>query len=282
MTRAPDGQQGTRAADAGAEAFYLRVLDLLQESGIPSLVGGGNAVERHTGIERDVHDFDLFVLPEHVANILGRFAAAGYRTRLTHRHWLGKIHDGKHHVDVIFSSGNGVARVDQGWFDHASHIELFGRKVLLCPVEELIWSKSFIMERERYDGADVQHLIRAGGATLDWTRLLDRFGPFWRVLAAHVILFGFSYPNERSIVPAHVMRDLVGRLDEVDADGPAVCLGTLLSRVQYLPDLARGCRDGRLVHEVMTPEDIARWTAAAKRPRVRPERPKLQGPEPPQ
>jgi hypothetical protein len=28
-------------------------------------------------------------------------------------------------------------------------------------VEEMVWQKAFIMERERFDGADVVHLIQA-------------------------------------------------------------------------------------------------------------------------
>jgi hypothetical protein len=158
--------------------------------------------------------------------------------------------------------------VDQTWFDHAPQAELYGRRVRFCPIEEVIWSKSFVMERERFDGADVMHLIRAGGATLDWNRLLERFGPFWRVLAAHVVLFGFVYPNERSTIPAHVRRELISRVDEADGDGPPVCMGTLLSRLQYLPDLAGGLRDGRLTTGVMTPKEIAQWTKAARRPTV--------------
>ena len=61
------------------------------------------------------------------------------------------------------------------------------------------------MERERYDGADVAHLLRAHGDRLDWPRLLRRFGPHWRVLLSHLVLFGFIYPGERALVPAWVM-----------------------------------------------------------------------------
>jgi hypothetical protein len=40
----------------------------------------------------------------------------------------------------------------------------------------MIWSKAFIMERERFDGADVMHLIHENANRLDWNRLLERFG----------------------------------------------------------------------------------------------------------
>jgi hypothetical protein len=44
--------------------------------------------------------------------------------------------------------------VDDLWFAHATPGDVLGIPVRLCPPEEMIWSKAFIMERERYDGAD--------------------------------------------------------------------------------------------------------------------------------
>ena len=92
--------------------------------------------------------------------------------------------------------------------------KVFGVDVLLCPVEETIWSKAFIMERERYDAADIMHLILAHAEHLDWARLLVRFGPHWRVLFSHLCLFGFIYPSERDRIPEWVMTGLMDRLDQ--------------------------------------------------------------------
>src|SRR5207244_4766554 len=114
--------------------------------------------------------------------------------------------------DIIFCSGNGACPVDDAWFLHATTGEVLGAGVQLVPVEEMIWQKAFIMERERFDGADVNHLIRACGQQLDWERLLARFGPNWRVLLAHLVLFGFAYPSEREAVPEAVLQDLTYRL----------------------------------------------------------------------
>jgi hypothetical protein len=33
--------------------------------------------------------------------------------------------------------------------------------------EEVIWSKAFVTERERYDGADIMHVLLACAETLD-------------------------------------------------------------------------------------------------------------------
>jgi hypothetical protein len=123
-----------------------------------------------------------------------------------------------------------------------------GVEVLLAPPEEMIWSKSFVLERERYDGHDVNHLVRATGPELDWDRLLRRFDRYWEVLLSHLLLFRFAYPGERSTVPDRVLELLVARLeDELGTDHPrALCRGNLISRVQYRHDLEHlGYEDGR-------------------------------------
>jgi hypothetical protein len=250
--------------------FYRSVLLLLREAGVPYLVGGAYALERYTEITRDTKDLDLFVRPDDCQRALDVLAAAGYRTELTSPHWLGKVMMGEEMVDLIFSSGNGIARVDDLWFEHGVEAELLGVTVQLCPPEEMIWSKAFVMERERFDGADVAHLLRACGAALDWPRLLWRFGPHWRVLFAHLILFGFIYPGEGKQVPAALVRDLARRI-EVEATSSApderLCRGTLLSRAQYLIDVEKwGSADARLAEPApMTAEDVRSWTQAIDR-----------------
>jgi hypothetical protein len=123
------------------------------------------------------------------------------------------------------------------------------------------------MERERFDGADVAHLIRARAREMDWARLLDRFGPRWRVLLSHLVLFGFIYPGERDAVPDAVVKQLLARLETELAQPPPAdraCHGTELSRAQYLVDLERwDYRDARRIpHGNMSGDEIARWTAA--------------------
>ena len=122
-----------------------------------------------------------------------------------------------------------MATVDEDWFAHASDGEILGVPVRLCPVEEMIWSKAYVQERERFDGADIAHLIRSRGEALDWARLLRRFGEHWRVLFGHLILFGFIYPAERGKIPAWVLKIFaVGWQRERGAVARrAVCFGTL-------------------------------------------------------
>ncbi len=253
-----------------SRAFYREAMDVLSRAGVPFLVGGAFAFVHQTGIDRSTKDLDIFVRPGDVHRLLGASAAAGYEADLLYSHWLAKIKSPTGFIDVIFSSGNGIAVVDDGWFEHATEREVLGVNVKVAPAEESIWSKSFVMERERFDGADVAHIILAHGEGLDWRRLIDRFGPQWRVLLSHLVLFGFIYPSERSRVPAWVLEELIERLkpevEGPDAEEP-VCYGTLLSWSQYLGDVLGGSfRDARIrPYGNLTAEEVARWTSAEKK-----------------
>ena len=232
------------------------------------LIGGAFAFVRYTGIDRDTKDMDVFIRRADWPAVTGALAAEGIDVDLPFPHWLGKAYGGRNKeffVDVIFSGGNGIAEVDDEWFANASAGEALGFPVKLMPVEEMIWSKAFVMERERYDGADVAHLIRSSHRTLDWPRLLHRFGDNWRVLLSHLILYTFVYPNDPP--PQPVLDQLLNRVKDADFDAPPelrICRGTLLSRSQYLVDVERwNYADARLVpFGTMTPEELEIWTKA--------------------
>jgi hypothetical protein len=247
--------------------FYKDVLTTLNTSHVPFLVCGAFALESYTGINRRTKDLDIFVRPADRDRALAVLGGAGYSTELVFSHWLAKAYSGEDFVDIIYCSGNGLCPVDATWFTHAVAGTVAGVAVRFCPAEEMIWQKAFIMERERFDGADVAHLIRACGRTLDWPRLLGRFGPHWRVLLSHLVLFGFIYPAHRAEVPDGLMGELLRRLQaELGGDPPRdhVCQGSLLSRAQYLIDLERwGYHDARLPPQGnMAVSEVRIWTDA--------------------
>ena len=215
--------------------LYRNALEMLNRSGVPYTVGGAFAFQYYAGISRTTKDFDIFTRPRDVQRVLDVLVRAGFRTEIAFTHWLAKAHHGDKFIDIIFSSGNGVAEVDDEWFAHAVDEQVLGVPVKLAPAEEMIWSKAMIMERERYDGADVAHLLRHCSGLLNWERLVGRFGGHWRILLSHLVLFGFIYPGERALVPSGVIKELISRLLaelDVPTRDSKVCQGTLLSRAQ--------------------------------------------------
>ena len=247
--------------------FYRRTLHVLSDARVAFLVGGSHALLNYTGIVRETKDFDLFLRRSDLTDALDALHEAGYHTEISFPHWLAKARQGTDVVDLVFSSGNGVCRVDDAWFEHALEADVLGMPVKIAPVEELLWQKAFVMERERYDGADVAHILRTCAESLDWTRVMERFDPHWELLLSHLVMFGFIYPSERHRIPAHVMNELLRRTHEAINGPPSndrVCRGTLTSRAQYLLDIGRyGYEDARLFPRGnMSAEDAVYWTWA--------------------
>lgn len=255
--------------------FYHRVIDTIAEARVPFLIGGAFALCRHIGVRRGTRDLDLMVCEEDWPAIAQALRRQGIVTKLVFPHWLGKALILGGQVDIIFNGGNGATRVTRDWFAFATPAKLMGRDVLLCPAEELLWSKAFVMERERFDGGDVLHLLRALAHRLDWERLLSRFRGHEAVLRAHLILFSYVFPGEGSRVPAWVDARLAAAI-ATERVPPDLCRGTLLSRAQYLVDVEHGgYRDARLPpFGRFTDREWLTWTNAidAAASRVRPGR----------
>jgi hypothetical protein len=248
--------------------FYRRALRLLADAEVPFLVGGAFAHACFTGIRRCTKDLDLFIRRCDYERVAALAEAEGWRTEFAYPHWLAKVWCGEDFIDLIFNSGNGVTPVDDRWFHDNPQAVILGVPVHVANMEDGLLSKAFIMERERFDGADVAHTLLVNAEHIDWPGLVQRFGAHWRVLLAHLTLFGFIYPGERHRVPGWVMDQLLQRLADETRQAPAedgnVCAGTLLSREQYLHDVENlGYVDGRLTPaSTMTPEDVRTWTEA--------------------
>jgi hypothetical protein len=235
----PGGEQETigartaRELDARADA-----LRALVDGAVPFVVGGAYAYFEYTGIYRDTKDLDVFLRRRDLERAFVALEVSGFRAEQVDPVWIGKAWRGEWFVDLIFSSGNGVAVVDDRWFEHARDAVVMGVEVRIAPPEEMIWSKAFVCERERYDGHDVANLVRACGEHLDWQRLLDRFAEHWEVLFSHLVMYRFAFPAERTRVPEWVMRELLARsAAQVDAGDSErrVCRGPIVAKGQYGP-----------------------------------------------
>ena len=244
--------------------FYRSVLRALKLAEVDFLIGGTYALARHTGIDRRTKDLDLMIRRRDWPSAAHALRACGIHTRLSFPHWLGKALQGKSQVDIIFSGGNGLTRVDDVWFERAIPARVLGFNVLLTSPEELFWSKAFVMERERYDGADVLHLILARAETLDWEHLCDRFAAHEGVLLAYLVLFKYVYPGETHRLPSWLIPRLLDAEVPVRTRTARVCRGTLLSRAQYLVDVEKwGFADARRPpFGAMTEKEYVIWTNA--------------------
>lgn len=278
----------TNHADPTVRAYRL-AMQGLKDRELPFMVGGAYALGAFTGVHRFTKDLDLFVQKEHVDPMLALMDELGFETEWTSHIWIAKAKSPAGCIDFIFNAGNGIAPVTEHWFGRAPSADILGVDVLLTPAEEMVWMKAFIMERDRFDGADVMHLFLSRGERLDWEHLLALFAQRWPVLLAQMVLFEFVYPGRPHCIPQAVRENLMARYlgGEVQARlrDERLCNGTLLSRTQYLDDFINGpFLDGRLwPHGTLTPEEAAELSNLERHPGEdeRPEEPREKPFEPP-
>jgi Uncharacterised nucleotidyltransferase len=225
-----------------AEAFYSEAIRQLVLSNIPFLLAGTYAVSAYTGISRQTKDLDVFCRAADYPHILVHFKKLGYRIVIEDERWLAKVFKGRAVLDVIFASSNGTMPIDDMWFEHARQTVVFGTPVRVIGPTELIWSKCFVQARDRYDGADVAHLILRANDQVDWSRLLAYIDMDWEVLLMHLLNFRWIYPSEQKKIPDWLMDELLGRLSAQRQQlpyQPRICRGRLLSRRDYEIDVTQ-------------------------------------------
>jgi hypothetical protein len=242
-------------------ACYREALRLLKKAGIDVLIGGAFGLWKYTDVRRPTKDLDLFLRPNDLPSALHTLEVAGYRTEITASHWLGKATHKDFLIDFIVGMANGLSQVDDSWFRYAVKDLCFGMPVKFLSPEDMIWSKAFVMARERFDGADIAHLLHARGRQLDWNRLVRRSAGHEAVLLSHLLLFRHIYPGDKSAVPVRVMQRLwktAIRQWKRDQQYAELCRGPLFSRDQYAIDIGRrGFHDARLLpYGSLTPRQV--------------------------
>ena len=225
----------------GATEFYKEALELLNENGTNYLLGGAAAFFHYTGCFRNTKDLDIFCKSSDYPGILKYFAERGYRTEITDARWIAKVFNGEYYIDIIFDTPSGICYVDDSWFIHANTCELAGVASRVLSAEDLIWCKIYVQNRERYDGADVNHIMLRYGTQLDWKKLLDRLDRHWQLLLGQLMNFQFIYPSEfQDIVPRWLFDDLIKRADDLynqPVSLEKVCRGPMLDQTQYAVDI---------------------------------------------
>ncbi|CAN5453428.1 hypothetical protein BH23BAC1_BH23BAC1_17510 [soil metagenome] len=220
--------------------FYKMAIELLVKKDFPFLMGGAYALRLYTGIHRDTKDLDIFCRPTDYQRILKEFSDLGYKVELSDPRWIAKVYMDNHYIDIIFNTTTNLCMVDDSWFEHAVQGEMYDIPVRFIAAEELYWSKSYVQNRERYDGADLNHIILRNGQNMDWKRVLTRLDQHWHLLLSQFLNFQFVYPANRDLIPRWLFDELLERA-KIQYDLPTpmakVCLGPLVDHTQYKTDI---------------------------------------------
>src|SRR6516225_9202870 len=157
---------------AEQESLFCEVIQLLEQNQVRFAVSGAFALHEYTGIWRDTKDLDLFLQAEEAARALQHLRSANFHTEVADPVWLAKAWRDGFFVDLITGMSNAVVCVDPSWIRRALRTNIFGASVRVLQPEELIASKIFVTRRERFDAADICHIIYGTRGNIDWKRLL--------------------------------------------------------------------------------------------------------------
>jgi len=196
------------------QLLFQEVLLTLGEKHVPFVVAGAFALQEHTGICRWTKDLDIFLTAENAPLALKHLASRGFDCEVRDPVWLYKAHRDDFFVDLITGMSNGAIIVDGSWIQRGKPAIVYGISTRVFAPEELIASKLFVIRRERFDGADIAHVVYGTGGNLDWERLLALAGEHWELLLWALILFRYVYPGQTHYVPPAVWNTLLERFSK--------------------------------------------------------------------
>lgn len=229
-----------------AQECYRDAVQVLEQAQVPFAVGGAFAIHKHTGIWRTTKDLDLLLPPEAVPRALAELRRNGFETSIEDPVWLAKAYRGDYFVDLITGMGNACLIVDESWIERSVQDEVLGIACRVLGADELIASKVFVAFRERFDGSDIIHLIRACGPELKWDRILELLQSHWELIYWSLVLFAYVYPAHTQLVPERVWSELTRRFEQqvLHPKSNAPFRGSLVDPKMFAIDVKeRGERD---------------------------------------
>jgi hypothetical protein len=184
--------------------LYQQIIGAAQGQGIGFAIGGGLALGVYTGTWRDTKDIDLYVRPKDRDLLVQIAVDAGlrdyYECQPYDRKWIHRSYGYDTIVDVIWSMANQRAVVEQDWLS-GPKATIDGLEVQFLPPEYLLWSKLYVLQRDRCDWPDAMNLLHAVGPDLDWSRLLAKVEQDSELLGGLLATFRWLNPVRAAALP---------------------------------------------------------------------------------
>ncbi|HXT12397.1 MAG TPA: nucleotidyltransferase [Candidatus Angelobacter sp.] len=186
-------------------ATYRDAIHALRQADLRFLLGGGFALATYIGRWRNTKDIDFYIMQEDRDKAVAALTKAGFTDlfeRLPYdRKWIFRSTRDGVIVDIIWAMANQRAQTDEQWFERAPAARVRGEPLSILPMEEFLWCKLYIMQRDHCDWTDVFNLIYAVGAQLDWNHLLARLDEDWPLLKGMLTVYDWLCPEQARELP---------------------------------------------------------------------------------
>lgn len=200
---------------------------------------GVRAARAYGNLPRYQGQLDLFLTAQNAETALKLLREEGFECEVCDPVWLFKVHRSGFFIDLITGMSNATIVVDDTWIEHSIPAVVHEVTTRVLAAEDLLVSKLFVTRRERFDGADIAHVIYGSRGKLDWQRILQLTGENWEILLWNLVLFRYVYPAQTQYVPTELWRDLLRRFEHVIAhpDSGARFRGSLIDDKMFAIDL---------------------------------------------
>lgn len=184
----------------------------LREADVPFLLGGGFALAGYTGRSRNAKDMDFYIFEKDRPAAVRALTQVGFEDyfakKAYDRNWIYRSTRSGVILDVIWAMANQRTQVDQIWFDRATPMTLRDLTFNVVPLEEFIWCKLYIVQRDHCGWIDVFNLLYDVGSRVDWDHLFKRVGEDWPLLKGLLSVYDWLCPSKARKLPEGLRRRL--------------------------------------------------------------------------
>ncbi len=175
----------------------------------------------YAGQWRNTKDLDLYILKrdcEELQRVLADLGMRDYYDQQAYdRKWIYRAYKDGSIIDLMWAMANQRAQVDESWLA-GPEVEVEGERFHLLAPEEALWSKLYVLQRERCDWPDTLNLLYGVGPALDFRRLLRNLGADAPLLASVIHIFGWLSPDRARELPDWLWPELHLQRPPVDID----------------------------------------------------------------
>jgi hypothetical protein len=218
--------------------LHRAALGLIEERNLQFAIGGGLAFSEYSGRWRYTKDIDLFVLPRDRQAFVDAITEAGFEDMYDQepydRAWIYRGIQGEAIIDIIWQMANARAEVDEEWLRGPS-LSVHGLELRLIPLEELIWAKVYVLQRERTDWPDLLNLLNTQADDIDWRHLIERMEGDRPLLAGLVSTFSWMCPDTAQKFPSWLWPELGLERPQPNGSGDRARVDLLDSRDWFGP-----------------------------------------------
>jgi len=198
-----------RIIDPVEQDHYIRALTALNDAGINFMLGGAFAVCHYSNWWRNTHDLDIYITPDQLEKAKLCIDVAGFKNMGEQmegdNEWIYHARRDGTVIDLIYRFANLANYIQPDWFDRAPWAKFLGVDVQILPLEELIWMKIFVINRDRCDWPDIMRIIRSQCSNLNWHRLIEVLGDEHCLLLEGLIaVYDWQNPGCMECIPGEI------------------------------------------------------------------------------